>query len=213
MSIQPTFHFKLKKFVERELPGHLLGNPFIAVFDTETTGFSKINNDLISLSCEIRDFDWDLHDETTLYAKPTAKKRWSESAEKVHGFSFEQACSFDDPRKTAIKLLHFLKPFKHDRNLPILFVSHDLNGFDWGFMEWLYRWQDLQYSFWKVFNYEYRLSTISMARDQGHTENKLNVWADRIGFELDHHEAKSDRIACSKVFKHLIERTNEVDFS
>lgn len=207
------YRSKLESYVKNQLPSYLLGNSYIAVFDTETTGFSKLNNDLISLSCEIRDFDWELKDEITLYAAPQARKRWSESAEKVHGFSYEEASSFDDPRKTAIKLLHFLKPFKHDRNLPILFVAHDLNGFDWGFMEWLYRWQDLQYSFWKVFNYKFRLSTIEIARAQGFTGNKLNEWADRIGFELDHHEAKSDRIACSKVFKYLIERNNEVDFS
>lgn len=205
------FRSKLEKYIEKELPSHLLGNSHVAIFDTETTGFSKLNNDLISLSCEVRDFNWDLKDETTLYSAPMAKKRWSQKAEKVHGFSYGEACSFDHPRKTAINLLHFLKPFKHPGNHPILFVSHDLNGFDWGFMEWLYRWQDLQYSFWKVFNEGYKLSTIKMAREQGHQGNKLNEWADRLDFELNHHEVKSDRVACAKVFKHLIEENNELD--
>lgn len=195
------------------LPSHLLGNSFVCIVDTETSGFSKLNNDLISISCEIRDLDWDLKDETTKYAAPPSKKRWSESAEKVHGFSFEEASSFNHPKKTAIELLHFFKPFKHYRNIPLLLVTHDLNGFDYGFMEWLYRWQDLQYSFWKVFNSQFRLSTINMARKQGIQENRLDAWANRLDFELDHHEAKSDRIACSKVFKYLIENNNEMDFS
>lgn len=178
------------------------------ITDTETTGFSKINNDLIVISAEIRDFNYDLKDEITLYAAPKNKERWNKHAEKVHGFSYEEARLFPNPRKTSIELLHFLKPFKHKRNLPLLFISHDNNAFDFNFIEWLYRWENLQYSYWKVFNRDYRLSTVKMGKEAGYEQNKLNIWAERIGFDLDHHEAGSDRRGCSKVFKYLIEQNN-----
>ncbi len=206
----------MKQSIENRInkfPRHLLGNSFVSVFDTETTGFSKIDNDLISLSCEVRDFNWDLKDEITLYASPQSAKRWSRGAEKVHGFSYPEACNFQHPRKTCIELLNFFKPFKHERNHPILFVSHDNNGFDYNFMEWLYRYQDLQYSFWKIFNQEYRLSTIKMGKEKGYPKNKLNVWAERLGLELNHHEAESDRKVCSAVFKHLIESKNGLEIN
>jgi DNA polymerase III epsilon subunit-like protein len=205
-----TFRSRLSSFIEKSFPSHLLGNEHIAVIDTETTGFTPLNNDIICLSCEIRDLDWSLKGEFTGYYSPQTKKRWSPHAEKVHGFSYEEACSFDHPRVTDIKFLNFLKEFKTDDNKPILFVAHDKNGFDFKFTEWSFRWHDLQYSFFKVFNQEYRVSTVKMGEIAGYPKNKLNIWAERIGFDLDHHEVKSDRIACSKVFKHLMESDNEL---
>lgn len=208
-----SFNSKLNECMNKELPVKLMGNSHIAIVDTETTGFSKVDHDLISLSCEIRNHNWELQDEKTLYSAPSTKKRWTPKAEEIHGFSYDEACSFSHPRKTAIEFLHFLRPFKTDDNRPLLLVSHDLNGFDFGFMEWLFRWQGLEYSFWKVFNPEYRLSTINMAKQQDYKKNKLNDWATRLNIELDHHEVESDRIACSKVFRHLIENYNGLGFN
>lgn len=188
---------------------HLSGNPFIAIIDTETSGFSWNYHDMISLSCEIRDFSYDLKNEITLYSAPRSKKRWSNGAEKIHGFCYEEAASFPDPRTTAIDFLKFLKPFKHERNRPILFVSHDTNGFDYRFIEWHYRMEEIHFSLWKVFQQEFKLSTIRMAEKVGFKTNKLNNWSERLGFELDHHEVKSDRIACSKIFEHLVRKYSD----
>lgn len=206
-------HFSqlLKEYIQEKLPIKLMGNEFIAIIDTETTGFSKLDHDLISLSIEVRDYNWDLKDDKTLYASPQTKTRWTPKAEEIHGFSYDEACSFDHPRKTAISLLQFIKPFKTDDNKPLLFVSHDLNGFDFGFIEWMYRWQGLQYSVWKVFQDKFKLSTINMAREQKYQKNKLNNWADRLDFKLNHHEVKSDRMACSKIFKYLIENNHGME--
>ena len=200
----------LTTFLSSRFKKDYLGNEHFAVIDTETTGFSRTNNDVICLSCEIRNFDFELKDEVNLYAKPRFPKNWSKKAEEIHGITLEKALGFDEPREMAIKFLKFLKPFKHEENVPLLFVSHDLNSFDYLFLEQFFRWEDIQFSFWKVFNQQYKLSTINLGREAGYRENKLNQWAERLKIDLDHHEVESDRRACSKVFKYLVENMNDM---
>lgn len=199
------------------LPECFRGNPFICIYDTETSGKSYYQNELITGSFEIRDFNFDLKDEIDVKAKPGPKKKiwdqkekkyyqtWDEGAERVHGISYGEACTFPDRRKTAIQLLHFLKPFKSERNNPILFVAHDLNNFDSQMLCNLFKATDLIFSFRKVFHLEYQMSTIKMSRDIGRKQNSLDNWAKQLNIKLNHHNATSDRKACSEVFKYLVE--------
>jgi len=185
----------------------LSGNEHIMICDCETTGFSEKQHDMITFSAMIVDFNLDIKDKVTVYARPK-KERWTIGAQKVHKFSLAEALTFPDPRKTAIQLLHFLKPFKTDDNRPILFVSHDTSGFDSRFFKSFFMNNMLIESYWKVFKDEYKLSTISMARRMGIEDNKLDTWANRLNLELNHHEAESDRNACFEVFKHILENTS-----
>lgn len=155
---------------------------------------------------EIRDADFNLCDEKTFYARPKSRRGWTSKAEEIHGFSYGEAMAFPETRKTAIEILYFLLPFKQQDNSPLLFVSHDINSFDFRHLESFFAFENLKNSFDKVFNIKNKESTINMARNAGYSDNKLDIWADRIGFELDHHEAESDRKACSKVYRFLKEQ-------
>lgn len=190
----------------KSVPDELIGNAHIMICDCETTGFSDKMHDMISFSGMITDFNLDIKDKITFYSRPK-KERWTEAAAKIHGFSLEEALKFPDPRKSAIELLHFLKPFKTEDNKPILFVSHDTSGFDYRFLKSFFNNTMLIESFWKVFKDDYRLSTINMGRSFGVDDNKLDVWAKKLNIKLDHHNAESDRDACFSVFKHILENT------
>lgn len=203
------YRSRLLSYLPKELPSEMLGNSHLMICDCETTGFSEKNHDLISFSAKITDFNLDIKDEITVYARPK-KERWTEAASKHgHKIPLTEALTFPDPRKTAIQLLHFLKPFKTDDNKPILFVSHDTSGFDARFFKAFFMNQMLIESYWKVFQNEYKLSTINMARKLGIKENKLDVWAKRLNLKLNHHEVESDTNMCLEVLKHIMENTSE----
>lgn len=197
----------IKSFLKKDFPTELWGNPYIMVCDSETTGFSDKMHEMISFSASIHDHTLDKKEEITVYAR-CKKDSWTQKASEIHGFTLEQALAFPHPRKTAIELLHFLKPFKADDNKPILFVSHDTSGFDRRFLKAFFMRQLLIESYWKVFKDEYTLSTINMGRKMGIKENGLDVWAERLELELDHHEVESDRVACFDIFKYLLETGN-----
>lgn len=188
-------------------------SPFIFIVDTETTGFSYKMHDMITMSCEVRDLDFNLVAEHELSARPKSRDRWTDRAAEIHGFSWDDTQKFNDPRSEAIKLLHFLKPFKTDDNLPLLFVAHEHNKFDYNFLKAFFMNQGLVDSYFKVFHEDARLSTLVLARERNYDGNKLDAWAKRIGFELDHHDAESDRKCCSGILKRLIEESNELDLS
>lgn len=200
------YHQIIKSFLKKDLPSELWGNPYIMVCDCETTGFSDKKHELISFSASIHDYDLDKKEEITVYARPKPIS-WTKKAQEIHGFTLENALAFPHPRKTAIEILHFLKPFKTDDNKPLLFVSHDTSGFDRRFVKSFFMNQMLINSYWKVFKDEFCLSTINMARNIGIKENKLNIWANKLGKELKHHEAESDRNMCFEVFKHILDTT------
>lgn len=201
-----TYRSKILSYLNRGSLEEILGNPYIMVCDSETTGFSEKMHDMITFSASIHDFSLDKKDEITVYARPK-RDRWTKGAEKVHGFTLNEALEFPDPRRTAIKLLHFLKPFKADDNKPILFVSHDTSGFDSRFFKAFFLNQLLIDSYFKVFKDEYKLSTINMARKLGYKKTSLDVMAEIIGMELNHHEVQSDREVCFGVFKYLLDKT------
>ena len=82
--------------------------------------------------------------------------------------------------------------------------------FDFHFLEWAMRksifqnGQEMSWAFWKVFNSNEVVSTVKMARDAGFKGNRLSQWAERIGFNLNHHNSFSDTQCALEVFKYLV---------
>lgn len=205
---------------------------FDIYIDLEFTGFDPIKNEVIELGavvCERGKFD--ILDSFVKRMKPAimSDNMWDEGAEKVHGISREVLLGEADQRDVLIEFLRFLVPFRNQDNKPQLFVSHanrmKTSTIDYRFLEWAYRKNDLEYSFWKVFKEDYVLSTISMALDCGYGKkqlfddngnpvytktgrpklegNGLAIWSKRAEFELEHHTAISDAIGCMKVREFL----------
>lgn len=189
--------------------GHLLGNQHVAIIDCETTGFDPIGCDPIVLSIIIADHNLNELSKKTFKARPFSKKYWGKGAEEIHGIPWKEAEYFPTQRETCMQILNFLVPYKHSENKPILFVSHDKNNFDWKFTEWLFRKQDLQYSFWKVFHHGYKISTIQFADVMGYTGNGLAEWARRLDVKLKHHDAESDARASYEVLKYLCQLSHK----
>lgn len=168
---------------------------------------------------------------------------WSKAAEEIHGISPEKAENFPQRILVAHDFLSFCKPYKDENNFPQLFVCHALRQgfwneeknekqwgmFDYHFMEWFFRklGDQWHYSWLKVFNQEYCLSTIWLAEQHGYGKdqliidgkpqwtksgkpkregNGLAIWSKKIGFELKHHEAESDTECCLRIHEYLESR-------
>lgn len=183
-----------------------LKSQFRVYCDVETSGFSAIRNDVISVALVVTDNNMKVLNEFYETAKPDFNKFYDPSAEKIHGFRQRDMYKFQSRRSLCENMLKFLKPFKSDINTPNLFVQHALRQFDYMFIEWMFRKEDLQYLLWKVLRQDYQRSTITEARKQGYKNNKLNEWADRVGFDLKHHDALSDTYGCYEVDKYLLRK-------
>lgn len=175
--------------------------------DVETTGFDPIRNDIVSLAMIVTDREFNPVGEFYETCRPEFNKFYSEDAEKVHGFNRSQLESFQHPRKLCIKLLNFLAPYRTPGKFHP-YIYHAFKYFDYRFSEWAFRKNELHWSWFKMFDERFTQSTLSMARNAGYTGNKLNQWAERIGFELEHHNALSDTKCLVPLYKYLKEKTN-----
>ena len=186
------------------------------VCDLETTGLDPIRNDIIEICLLAVNEENNIVGEFHRQVCPEVINAltWSRVAEAVHGYTPEQASEFPPRRKVLLELLHFLEPFKCQVNTPREFICHALPErigkgwpyFDYYFLEWAFRKEKWEYSFWKVFSPQKITSTITMARtfSGNHKGHKLNKWAKHIGFDLNHHEAKSDAYACLELYKYFL---------
>ena len=186
-------------------------NPYMFFCDLETSGFSPMNNDVIQIAGIVAKKDGNeivKIDEFNEFCRPLNPKTWSEEAQiKSHGIKLSEAIKFPHPRKILIKFLHFLLPYKHEENHPLLFVCHAKNHYDFKFLRLAHHKNGLEYSFNKVFNCNNYKSTIDMMskyKDVLGLENlKLSTIADYYGIELEHHEALSDVNCCFEIFKKI----------
>ena len=182
-------------------------NKHYFICDLETTGFDPIRNDVIEICIIVTDSNRVPINEFYSKVKPPIINNitWSESAEKVHGISVESLEHEPSRRDVCIKLLNFLKPYKDPDNFPQPFVFHANGFFDFNFLEWMYRKETLEYSFWKMFSVNKAVSTIKLARaETAHNSHGLAVWAERLGFDLKHHSAQSDTLCCLKIYDYLM---------
>jgi DNA polymerase-3 subunit epsilon len=183
----------------------LFNNKLRFFVDVETTGFDPIRNDVVSLAMIVTDQDGGTLGTFYETCRPNFNKFYDPSAEKIHGFSREQLEKFQAPRELCKKPLWFLNDFRTPDQDELL-IYHALNYFDWHFLDWIFRKSELEKSLYKMFNQNCTLSTIEISRKLGNEKNnKLNQWAERLGIELDHHNALSDTMACAKIYFHLTE--------
>ena len=120
------------------------------------------------------------------------------------------------------ELLCFLAKYKDENDFPIPFICHaSKNGwqkfgewiivrwFDYNFLMWCFKkakfanGQEMVWTMYKVFSSKNLISTVEMGRKAGHKGNKLNQWAERLGFDLKHHDATSDTYCCLETYKYL----------
>lgn len=186
---------------------------FYIFSDCETTGFDPVRNDMISVSLIVTDSNHNIIDKYYDEIKPDFNKFYSEEAEKIHGFTKRDMKNFKPRKEACIDMLKFLKPFKDKNNTPRPFVFHALRNFDYQFLNWAFRKEELQYSLWKIIEGGNIFSTIEMARKAGYKDNKLNTWAKRLGVDFSHHLAEDDAKMCLNLYKHLIKETGNDIFT
>jgi len=207
------------------------------IVDIETSGRCPIKNGIISFSLGVTDLNLNLIDVFQRRVRPPflSFNTWSKEAEGVHGISFDKVLNFTPNDQFCYELLCFLSKYKHPDNFPQPFVCHaspngkprfGKNGkpdggyeihpwFDYYFLEWAMRkarfenGQEMVWSFYKIFNGKIRYSTVEMGRKAGYTSNKLNTWAERLNFDLKHHDDLSDMLCALEIFKLLHNKNNE----
>lgn len=175
---------------------------YLFFLDLETTGFDPIRNDVLTLCVVVTDLD--CKPVATFYEKcrPKIDKFVTDESCKIHGFSRQQMAKFPPRIETLKKLLWFLNDYRTPDQYENL-IFHANGNFDWRFLEWCFRKEDLHFSLWKMFDHRFLHSTLKMARAAGYSKNKLSDWAERLGFDLDHHNAKSDTECCVEIYKYL----------
>ena len=186
-------------------------SPYYVFIDTEVTSSSLKHGEVISLGCVVAKGDTlEIVDQFTGYARPKTFDHWNWYAEKeVHHISKATAAKFPEARETAIKLLQFLKPFKNEDNSPVPFVYHGKNKFDYKMLELMFKNENLEKSFYKVFSQNYVLSTcemfvfITQLFGMEVSDHKLNTMAQSLDIVLNHHEVVSDTLACYEGYKKM----------
>ena len=192
------------------------------VCDLETTGLDPIRNDIVEICLLVINKNDKVIDKFLSKVKPALINEitWTEKAQSVHGFTLKEASKFPKRRDVLIQMLHFLNPYRSEKNLPFIchaspdkFFDEAQSSWSWPhidyhFLEWAYRKENLQYSFWKVFTCDGIISTISLARKYSGKRfgHKLNVWCEKLNIPLDHHSAESDALACLELYKYFTER-------
>lgn len=56
------------------------------------------------------------------------------------------------------------------------------------------------------------ISTVQMGRKAGYKKNRLDLWAERIGFNLKHHDDESDTYCALEVYKYLLNQNSSLEF-
>lgn len=191
-------------------------------FDCETTGFDPITNELIYGYGEFTDEHLNTIDTITLKVCPESFRSpvWTSEAYEIHRISPGECRTFPT-RKEAVQIaldkLQHHQPSKfiihaHPSKIPIKdknskkIKGYSYPHFDWHFLEWMFRKEDMQYELWKILRVEHVLSTITLARVFGESKNKLSDWAVRLNYPLDHHNPVSDTKCTIELYKYLSNR-------
>lgn len=197
---------------------------FKIVCDVETSGSCPIRNGVISACFLIIDENNNVIDEFVRNVCPPdlSKKWWSNEAQGIHGITFEQVQSYMPNDQFCYELLIFLGKYKGESALD--FICHAspsgwfdgvtkewiiINWFDYNFILWCFlkakfsNGREMVWSMYKVISPNRLISTVKMAREAGSKKNKLNIWAERLNFDLKHHDPTSDTYCCLAVYKYL----------
>lgn len=187
----------------------------IAVIDIETTGTDYWRSEIIALSVGLYKDSGEIVAEKDLYFRPVRMKFWSDDSEAIHGISKDLAMSFQDANKSWGEFFEFL-----DSNIekPIPFVCHALwfgHYFDRAFIECQ---MFLTNHHWLLRKYFSRsISTHTMAqklKTHGYynfEKLSLDYLSKWFKIDLDHHDAKSDRSACAKLYFYMKDKYHEIE--
>lgn len=192
--------------------------------DLETSGSCPIKNGVISASILVTDSKLNVIDVFSSKVRPPNLNpdTWSLEAEGIHGQSIGDVKNYISNDQFCYNLLCFLSKYKRPDDFPQPFIFHASRRgwkmpygwkiwpyFDYHFLEWCFRkakfenGQEMVWSFYKLFSPNKLFSTVEMGRAAGYKKNNLKSWAERIGFELKHHDDLSDVYCCLEVFKYL----------
>ena len=172
--------------------------------DIETTGFSPTKNDPIEIAMIAAD-NFVIKETFMSKVRPTPKSFvWSYKAEEIHGYTYDEVAKFIPSYSVCVSINKFLsKNFTDDNNRLICHALPYKNGefFDSKFIKMLFQKNNCS-ELWPM-EYTKKESTIVMGRNAGHKENNLKAWAERIGFNLEHHDPMSDALCCMEIHKYL----------
>lgn len=184
----------------------------IAVVDIETTGLDYWRSEVITLSIGL--YSNELIAEKEFNFKPVRTKFWSTESEKIHGISLEQSLTFKDGNESWMEFFEFCEEYIKK---PIPFVCHAKwfgHYFDRAFIECQLFLTGTHWFLRKYFSET--ISTMTMCqtlRSSGvyqFEKLSLDYLADYFKFDLDHHNAKSDRQVCAKIYYRVLEEYESV---
>ena len=177
---------------------------YIHACDIEATGLDPYRNEPIVISLSTHDYQsLDKIDEIELRKKPDNVEWWSEEAQKVHGITLQDAMMYDSTDYVTSTLKQYLEPY----GIGNAFSCHALRYmgyyYDYGFLMCM---MANEYFFFRQ-HCSHVISTVDIYKDlvkKGymHVPNfKLDTLCKFFDIELDHHDAKSDRIAHVELLK------------
>jgi DNA polymerase III epsilon subunit-like protein len=176
--------------------------------DLETTGLDAWQNETITLSMSVCDLkERKQLDEIELQFRPEAMQFWGDKAEEVHRITKSRALTFPPRDEGRKKLLSFFEAYKLET--PQLICCHALSFkgqglFDWNFLRREFDKVEMNYELDKYFHDVH--STVNFAKElqkKGKINlenNKLDTICRYFDIPLDHHDAKSDRLACQEIY-------------
>lgn len=184
----------------------------IAVVDIETTGLDYWRSEVLTLSIGL--YDGELIAEKEFEFRPVRPRFWTKESEAIHGISLERALKFKDGNESWMEFFEFCG--EHIKK-PIPFVCHAKwfgHYFDRAFIECQLFLTGNHWFLRKYFSDT--KSTITMCqtlRTAGVYELEklsLDYLADYFQFTLNHHEAKSDREVCAKIYYRVLEEYESI---
>lgn len=190
---------------------NLSEKPWILSVDLETTGLRPMMNDWITGSFAVLDSSTlQVIREIDLESRPEV---WNDEAQAVHGISRSRAMSFPERIESLNRLTAFLPPSRS-----FWFLCHARPNNETGFFHYDFAmikadffFQSSIFEFRKFFNDQDVISTYSIAKDmiqEGLLPKDLSKGLSSLsaffGIALDHHDARSDRIAMEEILRRLI---------
>lgn len=195
-----------------DLYPEILSKNFTTYFfvDLETTGFDSWRNEILTLSIGALDYhSLEEIDSLELNFKPKNLSFWGKGAEEKHGISISEALYFEDKVSSTNKLINFLE--KHSKKGPQILVCHAFDMFSRNnfFDVSMLRVHMVKLNLETRFNRAIRFfeSTDSYFREASRNgyvktpDYKLPTLCQIYNIKLNHHEAKSDRVACQELYK------------
>jgi DNA polymerase III epsilon subunit-like protein len=107
----------------------------------------------------------------------------------------------------------FLVKYLCSSHTPRPLFYHAIKGFDYLFLDWFFRKENLEYSLYKIFTFPTSHSTVLLARSLGYEGNKLDQWAQRLSETFEHHNALDDAMMCAKLLQYTLKNhfNNDVE--